>query len=463
MTTAPILHENLATRRSFFRHFGLGIGSSAFAYLCNQDNLRASGQLTTHMPARAKSVIFFFMCGGVSHMDTFDPKDNRWAGKMVDTTNSNNGRPQSRPVLYCPRTFTRYGNSGTPVCEWFPHIGSVVDELAVIRSMRTHHIGHFQAAIQMATGHKRQVFDYPSLGSWISHSLGSVNENLPTFVNMGRPSSPLQASGGFFGAKEAATPFQANGMPLRNLQLPSGVSDLQRRRQMDSLAKLNEQFHQEFAFESEITARAKSYELAARLQMSAPEAVNFNDESQHVLNMYGIDEEVTNPFGRQTLLARRLVERGVRFIQICHGGRGNGDWDSHDSVADHAPLALQTDKPIAGLIKDLKQRGLLDTTLVVWASEFGRTPWSQNTIGRDHNPYGFSVWLAGGGIKGGIVHGATDDIGHKAIDSPHYVGDLQATILKQMGLDYEQMEVEINGAPHQVIEECDGPIEAILG
>ncbi len=462
MSSSPSPHESVDSRRSFLQRFGFGIGSSAFAYLCNQGSSRASDSLMPHMPPRANSVIFLFMCGGVSHMDTFDPKGNQLAGVMMDTTNSNNGRPQKRPVIFCPRTFTRYGESGTPVCEWFPHIGSVIDDIAVVRSMRTHHIGHFPAAIQMATGHERQTFDYPSLGSWVSHSLGSVNENLPTYVNMGRPSSPLQLSGGFFGAKESATPFQASGAPLRNLQLPPSISDSQRRRQMESLAKLNEPFHQQFAFESEIAARVKSYELAARLQMSAPEAVNFNDEPQHVLNMYGIDEEVTSPFGRQTLLARRLVERGVRFVQICHGGKGNGDWDSHDSVEDHAPLARQTDKPIAGLLKDLKQRGLLDTTLVVWASEFGRTPWSQNTIGRDHNPYGFSVWLAGGGIKGGIVHGATDEIGLKAVDSPHYVGDLQATILRQLGLDYEEMEVEINGAPHKVIEECDGPIEAIL-
>ena len=197
-------------------------------------------------------------------------------------------------------------------------------------------------------------------------------------------------------------------------------------------------------------------------KVSAPEAVDFSNESQHIKKLYGIDEKETSRFGRQTLLARRLVERGVRFVQICHGGKGNGKWDSHDSVEDHAPLARQTDKPIAGLIKDLKQRGLLDTTLVVWASEFGRTPWSQNTIGRDHNPHGFSVWVAGGGVKGGVVHGATDEIGLNAVESPHYVGDLQATILRQMGLDYGHMEVEINGAPHKVIEECDGPIEAIL-
>jgi hypothetical protein len=463
MSSKPFQHDRVTTRRSFLRRFGFGIGSSAFAYLCNQSSSQTSHLLTPHIPPQANSVIFLFMCGGVSHMDTFDPKGNQWAGKMMEVIGSNNGRPQTRPVIYCPRTFTRYGESGTPVCEWFPHIGSVMDDIAVVRSMRTHHIGHFPAAIQMATGHKRQVFDYPSLGSWISYSLGSVNDNLPTFVNMGRPSSPLQLSGGFFGAKEAATPFQASGAPLRNLQLPPSVSDARRKQQMQSLVHLNEQFHQQYAFDSKIAARVKSYELAARLQVSAPEAVDFNDEPQHVLSMYGIDEEVTSPFGRQTLLARRLVERGVRFVQICHGGKGNGDWDAHDSVEDHAPLAQQTDKPIAGLLKDLKQCGLLDTTLVVWASEFGRTPWSQNTIGRDHNPHGFTIWLAGGGVKGGVVHGATDEIGLNAVDSPHNVGDLQATILMQMGLDYEQMEVEINGAPHKVIEECEGPIEAILG
>jgi hypothetical protein len=455
-------NPNHASRRDFLRRFGYGVGASAFAYLCNQDKANANQIVGPHMPARVNSVIFLFMCGGVSHIDTFDPKGNRWAGKMMDVTGSDNGQSQKRPVIYCPRTFTRYGESGTPVCEWFPNVGGVIDDIAVVRSMVTHEIGHFGAAIQMSTGHRRQIFNNPSLGAWISYSLGSANDNLPTFVNMGRPLSPLQAAGGYFGASEAATPFQASGPPLRHLSTPESIAVDQRRRQMNLLSGLNGEFHNQYAQDDKIAARVRSYELAARLQVSAPEAVDFRDEPAHITNLYGIDNKESEPFGRQALLARRLVERGVRFVQICHGGVNNGDWDSHDSVEDHAPLCRQTDKPIAGLITDLKQRGLLDSTLVVWASEFGRTPWSQNTVGRDHNPYGFSVWLAGGGVKGGMVLGATDEIGLRAVENRHYVGDLQATILQQMGLDHHHLEVEVNGAPAKVIDDCEGPIHKIL-
>lgn len=206
----------------------------------------------------------------------------------------------------------------------------------------------------------------------------------------------------------------------------------------------------------------RSYELAGTLQLSGPELVDFSKEPEHVRKLYGIGEKETDDFGRQTLLARRLAERGVRFIQLCHGGIGNGKWDSHDDVSDHGPLCRQTDKPIAGLIRDLKQRGMLDSTMVVWATEFGRTPYSQNNVGRDHNPHGFTCWMAGGGIKGGIVHGATDEIGYKAVENRHYVSDIQATILKQMGLDYRKMSVVVNSRPLHMIEESEGPIQAIL-
>jgi hypothetical protein len=462
MLSVSTIKQVSTSRRDFLRRFGFGIGGSAFAYLCNQDKVNANEISAPHMPVRAKSVIFLYMCGGVSHIDTFDPKGNRWAGKMMEITGSNNGRTQKRPVIHCPRVFTRYGESGIPVCEWFPHVGGVIDEIAVVRSMTTPEIGHFQAAIQMSTGHRRRTFDHPSLGAWVSYSLGSANNNLPTYVNMGRPLSPLQTAGGYFGASEAATPFQASGPPLRNLQIPKSISSDLRQRQMNLLSRMNGEFHHRYAMESEISARVRSYELAARLQTSAPEAVDIRNEPKYITDLYGIDNQESEPFGRQALIARRLVERGVRFVQICHGGKNNGDWDSHDSVEDHAPLCRQTDKPIAGLIKDLKQRGLLDSTLVVWASEFGRTPWSQNTVGRDHNPHGFSVWLAGGGVQGGRIHGATDEIGLRAVENPHGIGDLQATILQQMGLNYTEMEVEVNGAPAKIIDECEGPIDAIL-
>jgi hypothetical protein len=232
---------------------------------------------------------------------------------------------------------------------------------------------------------------------------------------------------------------------------------------MHALDTLNREFRDQYQINSTIAARTKAYELAARMQLSAPETVNFSSEPDFVKSLYGIGDKETDDFGKQLLLARRLVERGVRFIQICHAGGGNGAWDAHGDIESHAPLCRKTDKPIAGLIGDLKQRGLLENTLVVWTSEFGRTPWSQNTTGRDHNPKGFTSWLAGGGIKGGTIHGSTDEVGYRAVDSPQYLSDLQATILYQMGLDHKKMEVEINGRPVRLVEAGAQPIWGILG
>jgi hypothetical protein len=423
-------------RRAFLRRMTFGVSGAALGCLWGAEEEFLRPGAKPHFPPRVKSVILLFMCGGVSAMDTFDPKDNKWAGKMLETVNSNNGKPQLRPVLHCPRVWTRYGQSGTPVCEWYPHIGGVIDEIALVRSMYCHEVGHFPAVWEMSTGHRNRIFDHPSLGAWTGYALGSANRNLPTFVTMGRPSAPAQAGGGYLGGQEAATPFQAGDTPIDNLRLPQGVSRGERDRQMETLFQLNREFH---------------------------ELVDFSKEPEHVRKLYGVGEQPTDDFGRQLLLARRLAERGVRFIQVCHGGgMGNGKWDAHDDVGDHGPLCRQTDKPIAGLIRDLKQRGMLESTMVVWATEFGRTPYSQNNVGRDHNPHGFTCWLAGGGVKGGMVYGTTDEIGYKAVENPHYVTDLQATILKQMGLDYRKMIVSINGRPLRMIEESHGPIEAIL-
>ncbi|MDZ4781259.1 MAG: DUF1501 domain-containing protein [Planctomycetia bacterium] len=232
---------------------------------------------------------------------------------------------------------------------------------------------------------------------------------------------------------------------------------------MQSLYELNQEFRAQYAINANIAARAKAYELAARMQLTAPQLVDFSNEPTHIKDMYGIGQDATDGFGKQLILARRLAEQGVRFIQICHGGGGNGDWDAHGDIDSHAPLCRATDQPIAGLLRDLKQRGMLDETLVVWTSEFGRTPWSQNTTGRDHNPRGYSSWLAGGGIKGGTVHGATDDVGYKAVEDPHYYSDLHATILRQLGLDHRHLEVTVQGRPVRLVEEGFGPIMAVIG
>ena len=454
----------MTPRRDFLRSMSLGLTAPALGYLWAADEKFIRAGAGPHFEPRVKSVIFLFMCGGVSAMDTFDPKDNKWAGKMLDTVNSNNGRPQLRPVLHCPRVWTRHGKSGIPVCEWYPNIGGMIDDIAVVRSMYCHEVGHFPACWEMSTGHRNRIFDHPAMGSWVSYALGSANRNLPTFVNLGKPSSPAQAAGGYLGGQESATPFQAGDTPVADLKLPPGLTRAERDRQMDTLEKLNRDFHERHAIDAEVASRARAYELAASLQLAGPELVDFSKEPESVRNLYGLGKPDTDDFGKQMLLARRLAERGVRFIQVCHGGgMGNGKWDSHDDVADHGPLCRQTDRPIAGLIRDLKQRGMLDSTMVVWATEFGRTPYSQNNVGRDHNPHGFTCWLAGGGVKGGIVHGATDEIGYKAVEKRRYVTDLQATVLKQMGLDYKKMSVVITGRPLHMIEESSGPIDEILG
>jgi hypothetical protein len=449
-------------RRGFIHQLGGGFMGLALGGLWAE---AAEIQDVTPGPllaAKAKSVIFLFMCGGVSHIDTFDPKDNKWAGKLIDAIGfGDNLAEMKRPVIPCLRTFTRYGKSGIPVSDWFPHVGSMMDDIAVVRSMWCHEGNHFPAVIETATGHRGRQFDHPTLGSWVSYALGSANKNLPTFVNLGRPSSPVQLTGGYLGASVAATPFQAGETPIPNLYPPRGGTKAERDRQMQMLQAMNQEFRERYAINSDIQARSKAYELAARMQLSAPEAVDFSNEPAHVKSLYGIGDKETEEFGKQLLLARRLAERGVRFVQICHAGGGNGAWDSHGDMKTHGPLCRATDKPIAGLIQDLKQRGMLDQTLVVWTSEFGRTPWSQNTTGRDHNPKGYTSWMAGGGIKGGTVHGGTDEVGYKAVDSPHYYSDLHATILHQLGLDYEKMEFRTLGRTMRLVEEGK-PIKEII-
>jgi hypothetical protein len=451
------------SRRTFLHQAGGGFFGVAMGGVLSEAGTIPDARLRASVTPPASSVIFLFMCGGVSHIDTFDPKDNKWAGKLIDAIGFGDNRAEMmRPIIPCLRTFTRRGQSGIPVSDWFPHVGGVIDEIAVVRSMWCHEGNHFPAVIETCTGHRGRQFDHPTLGSWVSYALGSANQNLPTFVNIGRPSSPVQLTGGYLGASVAATPFQAGATPIPDLNPPRGTSRADRDRQIQALDDLNEEFRQRYAINSDIAARTRAYELAARMQMSAPEVVDFAAEPEHVRQLYGIGERETDDFGRQLLLARRLAERGVRFIQICHAGGGNGGWDAHGDIKNHAPLCRATDKPIAGLLRDLKQRGLLDSTLVVWTSEFGRSPWSQNTTGRDHNPRGYTAWLAGGGVRGGIVHGATDEVGYKAVEHPHYYSDLHATIVHQLGLDHKKLEVPVIGRTMKLIEEGEGPIKEIL-
>ncbi len=457
------------SRRRFVFQTGAGfLGTALGALWASEGKLAAADTLALAEPAphhrpKAQAVIFLFMCGGVSHIDTFDPKDNKWAGQLIDAIGfGDNLAEMKRPVIPCRRTFTRHGKSGIPVSDWFPHVGGMMDDIALVRSMWCHESNHFPAVVEMATGHRNRIVEHPCLGSWVTHALGSVNQNLPAFVNLGRPTTTVQLSGGYLGASVAATPFQDGDTPVRYLHPPKGTRTADRDREMAALENMNREFRAEYETLSAIAARTRAYELAARMQLSAPEAVDFSREPQSVQALYGIGQKDTEPLGRQLLLARRLVERGVRFIQVCHAGGGNGAWDAHDDIESHAPLCRQTDQPVAGLLKDLKQRGLLDSTLVVWTSEFGRTPWSQNTTGRDHNPKGFSSWLAGAGVRGGTVYGATDEVGYRAIENKVYIADLQATILHQMGLNAAHMEVVIQGRPVRLVEDSAKPVLGIL-
>ncbi|MFN7925073.1 MAG: DUF1501 domain-containing protein [Bryobacteraceae bacterium] len=450
----------VSRRHLFHQTGGAFLGTALGSLLAADGKIEGAG---THFAPKAKSVIFLFMCGGVSHLDTFDPKGNKYAGKLIDAIGfGDNVAEMKRPVIPCLRTFKQYGKSGIPVSDWFPHVGEVVDKISIVRSMWCHEGNHFPAVIETQTGHRGRAFDHASLGSWVSYALGTANTDLPAFVNIGRPSSPVQLTGGYLGGAHAATPFQSGDTPIPNLYPPKGSNAAERERRMEMLAKLNAEFRERHAIQSDIAARTRSYELAGRMQLTAPGVVSFANEPKHVLDLYGIGAEPTDDFGKQLLLARRLAEQGVRFIQICHAGGGNGAWDAHGDMKTHEPLCRATDKPLAGLIRDLDQRGMLDSTLVVWTSEFGRSPWSQNITGRDHNPKGYTSWLAGGGVKGGVVHGATDEFGYRAMEHPHYYSDLHATILQQVGLDYKKMQVQAIGRTFHLVEEGTGPIREIL-
>ena len=451
----------MTTRRHLLHQMANGFFGSAVGALWAADGKMPEAQLVGE--PKAKSVIYLFMCGGVSHIDTFDPKDNKHAGKLMDAIGfGDNNAPMKRPVIPILRKFQPYGKSGIPVSDWFPNVGGVIDEFAVVRSMYCHQTNHFPAVIEHSTGKPLRQFEHPTLGSWVTYALGSANRNLPSFVNIGRPSSPVQLTGGYLGAAYSATPFQTGETPIPNLLAPKSTSSAVRDKQMQKLLELNQQFRADYALDSEIAARVKAYELAGNMMRTAPAIVDFAREPEHVKSLYGIGTKETDGFGRQLLLARRLVENGVRFIQICHAGGGNGSWDAHGDMETHAPLCRAVDKPIAGLIQDLKQRGLLDNTMVVFTSEFGRTPWSQNTTGRDHNGKGFSTLLAGGGEKGGVVEGATDEVGYQAVEQRHYISDLQATILHQMGLNHKKMDFTLNGRAFHLIEEGTGPMLNVL-
>jgi hypothetical protein len=461
----PSLADSI-NRRRFLQGTGLGFGGMALNTLL--------GSPRPAPKAKAKSVIWLFMRGGVSHMESFDPKPalndhagksipdspyasvldpEKFANQRVVVVGDANGKQRNK--LYPLQVgYKQYGESGTAVSDWFPNIGKQVDDLAIIRSMWTTDNNH-GAQVQFHSGRHMLDPHEPTIGAWINYGLGSLNDDLPQFINIG-PRFFDKRDGHYLGPAYDAVNLKIDPKNPLNFAKPEGkISPEEQKATFDLTGRLNRLSSKMYPSDPALEARIKSYELAYRMQSAVPETINFDGESEATKKLYGIDQKETRPFGEQLLAARRFVERGVRFIQIMHGDGAAGAWDQHSQLKkNHAKLAGQVDLPTAGLLQDLKQRGLLEDTIVVFATEFGRTPGSQGADGRDHHPYGFSVWMAGGGIKGGVVHGSTDEIGFHAVEHPHYVTDIHATLLHQLGLDGRSLEVP----GHKRIEQDYGKV-----
>ncbi|RPI56800.1 MAG: DUF1501 domain-containing protein [Acidobacteria bacterium] len=468
-------NKNFWDRREFLFKSGGGISGLALAYLLGRDNLLAAPPVETdacaakavgvnpyapkapHHKPRATAVISLFMGGGWSQMDTFDPKPalTKYAGEPIDGKVHGDvivrqGFPG--PLMPSPFSFKKYGQSGIEVSEIFPHLAQHVDEIAFLRSVFGRSNDHVQGTYEMQTGQINLGF--PSVGSWVTYGLGSVSSSLPAYVVMtdargGPLGGPNDWSAGFMPAAYQGTLFRSTGDPIVDLKPVAGMTSDDQRARLDALAKLNELDMQKFPGNTELAARISSYELAYRMQGCAPTAVDINSESEATRKLYGLDNKITEPYGRQCLMARRLVEYGVRFVQIFAGGVGNQNtdtWDAHGDIkSNHTQHAAEVDLPTVGLLTDLKARGLLDSTLVIMHSEFGRMPISQRGVGRDHNPGTQTVLMFGAGIEGGQVIGSSDDFGYKAQEQPISYHDLHASVLHLLGLDHTKLTYRFNG------------------
>jgi len=453
--------QTVSSRREFLWKTGAGFGMLGLMGMLEQSGLLAARAAapnplavrSPHYTGRAKSVIFLFMYGGPSAIDLFDykPALDQYDGKPldwmgdIDTFNPNPG-----PIMRSPYRFKQYGESGAWVSEKFPALAKHVDDIAFIKSCYCESNNHAPALFQMNTGMSRVGF--PSIGSWLTYGLGTENQNLPGYVVMydhrgGPIGGPQNWGAGFLPSTYQATPFRATGTPILNLVGDRGLADRQQRRKLDLLKDLNEEHLAANPGEADLAARIESFELAYRMQMEAPGTVDLDEESEETKQLYGMDRDITKYFGAQCLTARRLVERGVRFVQLYSGGGHQQEsWDAHFGLAENHDLhCAETDVPIAGLLTDLKRRGLLDDTLVVWGGEFGRLPLSERGKGRDHNPDGFLMWMAGGGIQGGTSYGETDEVGFRAVVDPVSVHDLHATMLHTLGFDHTRLTYEHNG------------------
>jgi hypothetical protein len=453
------------------RRLGGGFGSVALAGLLAEES-RAAGRSAPksdnplavkppHFTPRAKQVIFLFMPGGPSQVDTFDPKPR---------LSRDHGKPspklylgQQRKLLGSPWKFRKHGRAGIEVSKLFPRVGSCIDDICVIRSMVADDVNHPGGCLQMNTGER--VFSRPSIGAWVTYGLGSENQNLPGFLAIGP--GPLIEGSRQYGSSFLPAAYQGTFVsdprdPIRNLK-NAPVGPERQRLELDALQQLNALHLQDRQEDSRLGARVASFELAYRMQRQAPDAFDLGKETAATQRLYGIDQPATEVFGRQCLLARRLVERGVRFVQLYHTTGGFQPWDQHsDLKGGHARNAAATDRPIAGLLEDLKMRGLLRETLVIWGGEFGRTPAAQGD-GRDHHPYGFTMWLAGGGVKGGLVHGATDEFGWDAVEDKVHVHDLHATILHLLGLNHEKLTYHYGGRDYRLTDVSGTVVRGIIG
>ena len=473
-------------RREYLHQMGGGFTSLAMAGLLAKDGFIQSQAVAADgktpwanplapkdppLPAKAKNVIYLFMYGGPSQMDLFDykPELAKHHGKTIDIEMRRRSIRKEK-ILGPVREFKRRGQSGLWCSDAFPNTARHMDKMAVIKALYMDSFAHGSANIQMNSG--RVLQGHPALGAWIAHGLGSANKNLPSFVVMLDPrGGPIPGAAnwtsGYMPAAFQGVTVNASGTPILDLKNARGMSREEQRAMLDTLNKYNSRHLSDRTDNSNLSARIASYELAYKMQMSAPEAVDFDSEPQHVKNLYGLDHDRTRDFGKKCLLARRLVERGVRFIQIYSGGNHNdANWDAHgDLEKNHNYHAGNTDKPIAGLLEDLQQRGMLDETLIFWGGEFGRQPTAEYAkgTGRDHNSYGFTTWMAGGGIKGGMSVGQTDELGSAAVEKPFHVKHMHATVLKQLGFDPNHLSYFYRGLDQKLVGvEGAEPIRQII-
>lgn len=452
------------------------MGAIAAAWMLHQDGYAQAEEPSNplaprpaHFPAKADRVIYLFMHGGPSHLETFDPKPDlqRLHGHPLPASFgpvATRRKVEHNPLLGTKRTFTRHGESGLEISDFLPNVARWADELAVIRSCWADSVNHPQAVYQMNTG--SILMGKPSLGSWVGYGLGTENQDLPAFVVLPDPSGGIKGGSpaygaGFLPASYQGTLVRGGDNPILDLRPPKELSAEEQRRTLDLIGQLNAHHLEQRGQDRDLSARIQTYELAYRMQSAAPEAVDLAAESEATRRLYGLNDRATAEFGTRCLLARRLIERGVRFVQL-YSGDVNG-WDAHDDVeTNHATMCARTDRPIAGLLQDLKSRGLLDSTLVIWGGEFGRMPMSESGKGRDHNPHGFTVWMAGAGVRGGTVHGATDAVGLRAEVDRAHVHDLHATILHLLGIDHTRLTFPHNGREERLTDTAGKIIQPIL-